>query len=99
MSDLKEIEIEEQKYFNKLSFPLVLTPHEGIETIQAAVDYIKNEENKKVILEKLIQHGAILFRGFPVNEAKDFNEFALAFGWDDLPYIGGAGESISILFV
>ena len=29
-------------------------------------------------------------RGFPVNDANDFNEFSLAFGWTELPYIGGA---------
>ena len=43
-----------------------------------------------ILLESLIKHGAILFRGFPVNEPKDFNDFALTFGWQDLPYIGGA---------
>jgi hypothetical protein len=93
MSELREIKIEEQKYFNNLPFPLVLTPpNEGLETIEATVDYLKNEENRKLIIDKLIQHGAILFRGLLVNNAKDFNEFALAFGWEDLPYIGGAGE-------
>jgi hypothetical protein len=45
------------------------------------------------ILAKLLVHGAILFRGFPVKSAKDFNDFALAFGWEDLPYIGSSQSS------
>jgi hypothetical protein len=49
-----------------------------------------------VLLESLLKHGAILFRGFPVNEPKDFNEFALTFGWKDLPYIGGAAVRTKI---
>ena len=31
-----------------------------------------------------------IHRGFPIKNANDFNDFSLAFGWKELPYIGGA---------
>ena len=96
MSIFKEINIDEQKWFNNLPFPLVLSPQEGFETIEKTVEFIKSEENRRNLLDKLIEHGAILFRGFPVNEAKDFNEFSLAFGWQDLPYVGGAAPRSNV---
>jgi alpha-ketoglutarate-dependent taurine dioxygenase len=99
MSDLREIHIEEQKTFNNLSFPLVLSPNEEIKSIEETIKYIENDTNKKYILDKLLQHGAILFRGFPVVDAKDFNEFSLAFGWEDLPYIGGAAPRSNVIGV
>jgi hypothetical protein len=94
MSELKTISIEEEKCFNGLIFPLTLAPSPSITTMDQTIDYLKN--NMKELLEKLIKHGAILFRGFPVNDAKDFNDFAVAFGWDDLPYIGGAAVRTNV---
>ncbi|GKC12039.1 clavaminate synthase-like protein, partial [Tanacetum coccineum] len=39
---------------------------------------------------QLHQHGAILFKGFPVSSAFDFNEVVEAFGYSHIPYTGGA---------
>ena len=86
MSDLKFVSIPEEKYINGLAFPLTMSPTESIKTINDAIFFLKSNLNP--ILAKLLQHGSILFRGFPINDAKDFNDFALAFGWADLPYIG-----------
>lgn len=94
MSEFNVISISEEKVFDDLVFPLTLAPLESIETIEQTIDYLK--QNLPQLLERLIKHGAILFRGFPVNTAKDFNDFALAFGWQDLPYIGGAAVRTNI---
>ena len=86
MSQLNVISISEEKIINDHVFPLTIGPTEQIETIEDSIEFIKS--NLASILDKLLTHGAILFRGFPVKSAKDFNDFALAFGWEDLPYIG-----------
>jgi hypothetical protein len=42
--------------------------------------------NKKLIEEKLLNHEAVLFRGFGLLTASDFNKFANTFGYESLPY-------------
>lgn len=83
---MRQISIKEEKIFDNVVFPLTLAPSENLKTTESIVGYIK--ENYDDIMSKLLKHGAILFRGFSVNDAKDFNDFSLAFGWKDLPYIG-----------
>jgi hypothetical protein len=39
-----------------------------------------------LIEEKLMKHGAILFRGFGLTSAEHFDNFALAFGYENFPY-------------
>ena len=61
MSSLKEIEIDGQKSFDGIIFPLVLAPNEDFfDATNALRAYLV--ENLNEIKEKLLQHGAILFR-------------------------------------
>ena len=90
MKDFVQVSISEEKHFDGLVFPMTLSPGEkSFESVEDVIQSLK--ENMTEILNKLVKHGAILLRGFPVNTPSDFNEVALAFGWKDLPYIGGAG--------
>ena len=86
MSELIEISIPEEKHFNNLVFPLTIGTTENVKVVENAVEFVS--QNLNLIKEKLEKHGAILFRGFPIHEPKDFNDFAVAFGWENLPYIG-----------
>lgn len=94
---MQEISISEQKAFDNKSFPLVLTPPDDVNSMKRTLEYLKNNMNS--IMDKLLQHGAILFRNFPVENPSDFNDFALSFGWNDLPYIGGAAVRRNIVGV
>jgi len=85
---MNQISIKEEKVFDDVVFPLTLASNDNLKSSESIVEYIK--ENYDDIMGKLLKHGAILFRGFSVKDAKDFNDFSLAFGWKDLPYIGGA---------
>ena len=61
MSSLKEIEIDGQKSFDGLIFPLVLAPSEDFfDAANPLGAYLA--KNLNGIKEKLLQHGAILFR-------------------------------------
>ncbi len=45
------------------------------------------QNNKDMLEQKLVQHGAILFRGFHLPTAQSFDEFVLSFGYESLPYL------------
>ena len=36
--------------------------------------------------EEACRHGAVLFRGFPLRTAEDFDRFVTAFGWPPFTY-------------
>ncbi|KAH9507372.1 hypothetical protein Btru_057942 [Bulinus truncatus] len=97
MSDLYgenvgEVWLPEQREFGDEVFPLVLSPKQDsknrILTSQDASDWLK--KNSAVIQAELLKYGAILFRGFPLNDAQDFDEFVTSYGVEPLPYVGGA---------
>ncbi|XP_050232361.1 clavaminate synthase-like protein At3g21360 [Mercurialis annua] len=89
----KEIEIPYQKNFNSLIFPSILTPNPL--SSSSLNDSIKSENQ---FLDSLLhKHGAILFRGFGVNTASDFNDVVEAFGFEELPYVGGAAPRTSVV--
>lgn len=84
-----EIRIPEQQYFEGVGyFPFVFGASEPNSTIYEAVDWVKR--NKAQIESTLFKHGVILFKGFPTSDGAAFNEFVEAFGYENLPYIGGA---------
>lgn len=83
---VKKQSIAEQKQISGHVFPLTVVPHYYGMTIEEACYFVQS--NLKDILDELRNHGAILFRDFPISDPIDFNEFVLSFGWEDLPYIG-----------
>ena len=83
---LKKGSIPEEKIINGNVFPLTLIPNSYGDSIEEIVYFINS--NLDEIKKELKIHGAILFRDFPIKDPKDFNDFVLAFGWQDLPYIG-----------
>jgi len=68
--------------------PLVVKASNGDacwDSAEAAAVWATQHQAK--IEAALRQHGTILFRGFPLNSAEDFNTFVSAFkGWEDLSY-------------
>ena len=79
---VKSVNIKEQKVFDGLSFPLILSPSDAFKDKDAQFwnDWVK--KNLKVIEGLLLKYGAILFRGFPFDTPKEFDEFAKAYGYD-----------------
>ncbi|KAI8851217.1 hypothetical protein BC829DRAFT_129045 [Chytridium lagenaria] len=82
--------IPQQKTFGSRTFPHVLTPSTSstFPSSAEAVEWAKN--NKDALRKQLVETGAILFRGFPVDSPKDFSDFVEALGVNPLPYVGGA---------
>jgi len=90
------ISIPEQKIFDEKPFPLVLSPENKDFDASAQESFSWVAENKEVLIDLLTTHGAILFRNFPTKTLYHFNDFSLSFGFEPLPYIGGAAPRSNI---
>ena len=77
-------------------FPSVLAPSAGIRpSLPLLTRAIKTQ---KPYLESLIHEaGALLLRSFPVSSASDFNDVVEAFGYEELPYVGGAAPRTNVV--
>jgi len=71
---LSDIELVQTELLDSnRTFPLVIKPNlPEIDLVEWA------RSNRDFIEEKLLQHAALLFRGFVVNSPKDFEQFAEA---------------------
>ena len=66
------------------AFPLVLGLNSAGATMENTTGWIAAARDE--LLESLAKHGAVLFRGFPVKDANDFDAFIRAFGLDSFTY-------------
>ena len=64
-------------------FPLILQCEDALSLDGAAVWLTENSDS---LCRKAFDHGAILFRGFPVQTAQDFDQFIAAFGLPNFTY-------------
>ncbi|CAN6553056.1 unnamed protein product [Malus baccata var. baccata] len=90
---LTMVEIPEQKLYDGNRFPAVISPTPTPAPAAAAATPRLTETiqaNKQYIQDQLRKSGAVLFRGFPVNTASDFNDVVEAFGYEENPYVGTA---------
>lgn len=75
----------QQRIFNGVKVPLVLKCVNENAKTNDVVDWIS--KNQAWIEKKILKHGGVLFRGFPLETASDFNQFVCSFkGWEDLSY-------------
>lgn len=66
------------------TFPLVLNCESPDLTLKMTEDWIR--ENRGILSEKSAQHGAILFRGFPLSSDQEFDTFVAAFDFPVFTY-------------
>jgi len=79
-----------QSYITKENFPLVIQPKEKKNFTSEEQFYAFLTANKTMIEKALLKEGAILFRGFPLKNATDFNKSIEALGFGEmLSYVGG----------
>ena len=71
------------------AFPLVLECSTPGVTLADSTDWAR--ANRDELLQKAGEHGAILFRGLPLNTPEDCDAFVAAFGLTNFPY----NESLS----
>ncbi len=85
---LQEIALDQQQHYEDV-FPLIYAAEDTSSTLAQVDAWVL--ENKKRLLEQLSRHGAILFRGLPINSDQDFDRLIQSFGLENFTY----AESLS----
>lgn len=85
---------EQRVVENGIPFPQVLQPRLQSDSA-SLVEAIS--KNKAWLEGQLERSGAILFRGFNVATAADFDAVVKAFDYEELPYVGGAAPRSSVV--
>lgn len=75
-------------------FPLLLQCSSESATLDNATAWLQTERG--ALLERVAQCGAILFRGFPLRTAEDFDRFVAAFGLRNFPYDESLSNAVRI---
>ncbi|MED6107241.1 hypothetical protein PIB30_012076 [Stylosanthes scabra] len=91
-----EIKVPQQKLFDGVSFPAVISPPPSSSPTSLQLTH-SIKAHKPYLESLLLKSGALLFRGFPVNTAAEFNDVVEAFGYDELPYVGGAAPRTNVV--
>lgn len=82
-----------QQTYNGLSFPLVLECRSAT-SLAAVAGWVA--EHRHHLEEQAAAHGAILFRGFPLTTADDFDRFVAAFDWPNFPYDESLSNAVRV---
>ncbi|MDA7834010.1 TauD/TfdA family dioxygenase, partial [Pseudomonadales bacterium] len=94
MSKLNCVSTPEQLTYNGEVFPSIVVfdspPNYNAETWV--------QSHKHAIERSLQLSGAVLFRGFPVTSAEDFDAFSAAFGYPDFTYAESLSNAVRINF-
>lgn len=88
--------LAEQKQVNGLDFPLLVVPHSDAVTTDKSAFFEWIATNKATLHQKLIEHGTILFRGFPVTDSEDFERMLDQTDYQNMPYVGGAAPRAQV---
>jgi alpha-ketoglutarate-dependent taurine dioxygenase len=92
--NVAEVEIHRQQTHDGEAFPLVLEcPAPGID-LPAATAWLT--AHARELTDRASRLGAILFRGFPVTTADDFDAFVAAFGLPNFPYYESLSNAVRV---
>jgi Taurine catabolism dioxygenase TauD, TfdA family len=94
--DMKAVSIPGQQTEYDYAFPLALQCATPGATVAAAADWIRAHRDE--LLRKAEQHGAILFRGLPLNSPEDCDAFVAEFGLTNFPYIESLSNAVRVNF-
>ncbi len=92
LSDVKTVSVPGQQAEPNL-FPLVYQL-DGDASLSEVEDWIDGQ--KQALLAQAAEHGAVLFRGFPVDGALDFDAFISAFGVDNFTYAESLSNAVRV---
>lgn len=77
-------------------FPLVVENSTGLTDLPGVVNWLAGETAS--LKQSLATTGAVLFRGFPVKTAEDFDAFSAAFNYRDFTYQESLSNAVRINF-
>jgi len=94
MLDVTSAAVPGQQVYDGKPFPLVLQCRSSSATLEAAAAWLA--ENRQQLDEQASAHGAVLFRGFPLATAEDFDRFVAAFAWRNFPYDESLSNAVRV---
>lgn len=83
-----------QQTYDGQVFPLVLECHLPSATLAETTAWLA--EHRGRLEEQASLHGAVLFRGFPLATAEDFDRFVAAFDWPNFPYDESLSNAVRV---
>lgn len=90
------VEVEGQIHSEGRSFPQIISNHDAMSSVDACCAWIKS--NLDEIETVLADAGAVLFRGFPITNAEEFDQFSAAFGYPNFTYQESLSNAVRINF-
>jgi alpha-ketoglutarate-dependent taurine dioxygenase len=85
-----------QQSYGGIVFPLVLACHTPNPTLDATIAWLERQRDQ--LGDQLAEHGAILFRGFPLTTAQDFDVFISGFGYPNFAYKDSLSNAVRTNF-
>src|SRR6478752_7173035 len=92
--NMTPVSISGQQTEHDYAFPLALQCKTPGATVADAIEWV--QANREELLEKAGEHGAILFRGLPLNSPEDCDAFVAAFGLTNFPYIESLSNAVRV---
>jgi hypothetical protein len=90
----EETQLHGQQTHHGRLFPLALEYQFTGDSLDVACDRLA--KHKAELLEKASEHGAILFHGFPLKTANDFDAFVAAFDLPNFPYDESLSNAVRV---
>jgi len=91
---VNEIELPGQQTFHDCVFPAAWQCPSAPQQLDDVVPWLG--ERADDLTAQARRHGVVLFRGFPVNTAEDFDRFVTAFGLDNFPYEQSLSNAVRV---
>src|SRR5215210_8307859 len=92
--NMASVSIPGQQTDYDFAFPLAFECKTPGSSLAAATEWIRGHRDE--LLEKAGQHGAILFRGLPLNSPEDCDAFVAAFGLTNFPYVESLSNAVRV---
>lgn len=89
-------QVEGQLSDSKGVFPAVVANTSGLASVEDSVTWLQS--NQAELEQALHDSGALLFRGFPVTNAEQFDAFSAAFGYPNFTYQESLSNAVRINF-
>jgi hypothetical protein len=92
--DVTSINVPGQQEFDGRVFPLVLKCNTAGATLDGTVAWVRSQRDD--LIEQAQEHGAVLFRGFPLGSPQDLDTFIAAFDLPNFPYYESLSNAVRV---
>lgn len=94
MVPVRELTFATQQQWHGRPFPLAVQSTHTETNLAATCEWIRQESGH--FTELAAEHGAVLFRDFPIRTPDDFDQFIQAFGYENFPYAESLSNAVRI---